>query len=1174
MSLAHPALTAISQRQPAGRDAPRRLTATRLCVGLLLLVAAGEETAAATCAAPVALVISAEGTVSMRDGAEGPWSAVSSGSGLCEGDVVRTGRNSRAAVRFTAANTLIRLDQATTLRILSPGREASDGHLDILEGAARFFSRVRRRLDIDTPFANALVDGTELLVRVDPEQTRVDLFEGSLLVANALGELRLSAGQGARAERGEAPRLYRLLTPEDAVQWAISYEPMLSALLWSKADARDAALLVRLREAHRRLMGGNAEAAFAELERVPPAHRGAAFHNFRAALLLSVGRVDTARADLATARRLVPGNGESDAIESGIALGLNDTKEALTLARTATESAPASPLPWLALSYAEQATFDLPAARAAMDRALAADPRNGVLRARLAELLLALGEFDAAQVAADLAVTEAPQAALTHRAQGFAALLRIDLAAARAAFRRTLDLDPADPVAHLGLGLTQIRSGHLDDGRVQLETAVSLDPLQSLLRTYLGKAYYDERREARAATAFDIAADLDPKDPTPWLYRAIQLRSQNRSVEAVDALDTSLKLNDYRAQFRTPATLEADAAARAAAVGQIYRDLDFDQLALVQGVRAVDEAPDDQSGHRLLADVYSGLPRHEEARVSELLQAQLLQPLTRTPVLPLQGETRLLTPETLGPSTLGLGEYGPLFERNGASAWVTLLGGSRNTWGDEVLATALYDRVAFSVGQYRLQTDGSGGVRPQTQDIQVGFIQMQLSPQTSVQAELRNTDTDEGPYLDEYALSTHERNRTSSARLGLTHRWSPRSVLIASLVQRRVDSDLDSSGVADPTDPSSRSFFSASGPAHGWSAELRQDWRFDQLVLTAGTSWLDTRTEGDLDLTLTTSQEGDLIRSTQHSNLRVDNNFASVWIYGTLRPAPWLDLTLGLSWDSLQWNERRIQATTLELLIPEIGWLPFDDGGGPATIRSSSPIERLNPNLGLMWRPFPGTLLRVAAFRTLRGPDEMRQTIAPVQVAGFNRLFDGSIGETAWRYGIGIDQRVSDRIHIGVEGSRREVEEPGLEISDNDSVDRRSERFLRAYAAVALSPRVALSAEHFYEENVLRQLIGAEDRTHRTPLTLTYFGPSGLLGSICGTYVQQSVNPSGSTSPERESFWNLELSLGFRLPGRRGMVVATVDNLLGRDFSYRETDANQPLFLGERVFSLHATLPF
>ena len=47
---------------------------------------------------------------------------------------------------------------------------------------------------------------------------------------------------------------------------------------------------------------------------------------------------------------------------------------------------------------------------------------------------------------------------------GFAALTRIDISEAKAAFERAIELDSANPLPRLGLGLAIIRSGDLDAG--------------------------------------------------------------------------------------------------------------------------------------------------------------------------------------------------------------------------------------------------------------------------------------------------------------------------------------------------------------------------------------------------------------------------------------------------------------------------------------------------------------------------------------------------------------------------------------------------------------------------------------------------------------------------------------------------------------------------------------
>ena len=58
------------------------------------------------------------------------------------------------------------------------------------------------------------------------------------------------------------------------------------------------------------------------------------------------------------------------------------------------------------------------------------------------------------------------------------------------------------------------------------------------------------------------------------------------------------------------------------------------------------------------------LPRHEVARVSEVLQAQLLQPASLTPVPPRLAETDLFILEGAGPDRVGFNEFNPLFSRN------------------------------------------------------------------------------------------------------------------------------------------------------------------------------------------------------------------------------------------------------------------------------------------------------------------------------------------------------------------------------------------------------------------------------------------------------------------------------------------------------------------------------
>ena len=102
--------------------------------------------------------------------------------------------------------------------------------------------------------------------------------------------------------------------------------------------------------------------------------------------------------------------------------------------------------------------------------------------------------------------------------------------------------------------------------------AVGLDSTSSLLRSYLGKAYFEEKRDPLDARQFALAKQLDPLDPTPYLYDAIRLHSVNRPVEAMLSMEKSIELNDNRAVYRSRQLLDSDRATRQANLAQIYDD--------------------------------------------------------------------------------------------------------------------------------------------------------------------------------------------------------------------------------------------------------------------------------------------------------------------------------------------------------------------------------------------------------------------------------------------------------------------------------------------------------------------------------------------------------------------------------------------------------------------------
>ena len=140
---------------------------------------------------------------------------------------------------------------------------------------------------------------------------------------------------------------------------------------------------------------------------------------------------------------------------------------------------------------------------------------------------------------------------------------------------------------------------------MQIENAVAHDPSSSLLRSYLGKAYFEERRDEPAGKQYAIAKELDPSDPTPWFYDAIRKQLDNRPVEALRDLERVIELNDNRAPFRSRLLLDEDRATRGVSLGA---DLRRSRLRAAGrrrgGARRSRSIRPTAAAHRFLSDLY------------------------------------------------------------------------------------------------------------------------------------------------------------------------------------------------------------------------------------------------------------------------------------------------------------------------------------------------------------------------------------------------------------------------------------------------------------------------------------------------------------------------------------------------------------------------------------------
>ncbi|MGD9322029.1 MAG: FecR domain-containing protein, partial [Desulfobacteraceae bacterium] len=424
-----------------------------ICAGLLTVFLYPQASFAKTCEQWVAKVVSVQGTVEVQRAGETAWKPVSLNTTLCPGDTIRALRRSRANLALVNESVL-RLNQRTTLTLGEYNKEEETSVVDLLQGAGHFLSRKPRALEVKTPFAIAGVRGTEFYINVEENQTFLSIFEGQVLASNKAGELLLASGQAAVAEKGKAPVLRVVVRPRDAVHWALYYPPV---------------IYTRPGEPEPREDTGDPR-----------------YLAYRASLLIPVGRVDEASKDLERALTLNPNYSDAYALQSIIAVVQNEKEKALSLAQKAVETGPNSATARISQSYAQQASFDLEGAKASLEEAVKLEPENALAWARLAELWSGLGYLNKSLEAAQKATALSPNLARTQTVLGFAYLTQVKTVDARVAFTKAISLDQADPLPRLGLGLTKIRDGDLKEGGRDIEVAASLDPNNSLVRSYLG----------------------------------------------------------------------------------------------------------------------------------------------------------------------------------------------------------------------------------------------------------------------------------------------------------------------------------------------------------------------------------------------------------------------------------------------------------------------------------------------------------------------------------------------------------------------------------------------------------------------------------------------------------------------------------------------------------------
>ena len=1040
-------------------------------------------------------IISALGMVEvLRDGR---WQKAAVGETLNAGETVRTGADSRAALQLSSGSQLkLNARSQVQFKQIAP---PSEGFLPTASQVLRSVLKVLNgeiwvrnsgeALDIETVPATATIRGTEFNLAVHPEDSaQLAVIDGLVEFSNPHGSVLVAANEQATVKLGEAPRKSVLLNPLDAVQWSFYYPNV----------------------------GGPATGDSIQA----------------AQTLLQNGRVAEARQALDRALALHPNDARAYGLRSTIALVQNQKAQALADAERAVAADPALPSAYLSLSLVKQAEFDLDGALAAAQKAVQLDPDNAHALIQESSLLFGMGRTQDAFKLAERAKQKAPDDAHVNTVCGFIQLARYQVKAARAAFEAAIAQDSTLGLPHLGLGLVHFRHNQTEAAIAEIRKATLLEPNVSLYNSYLGKAFYEAKQDRRAEKYLAIAKQLDSRDPTPYLYDAIRLQSMNRPIAAVENLQKSIELNDDRAVYRSRLLLDEDEATRSATLGRIYNEVGFTQLGLKEGWQSVSRDPGNASAHRLLADTYATMPQREMARVSELLQAQLLQPLNSRPVSPQMAETRLLMPNP-GPFTPSLYEFNPLFTRNQPSLFFSGAGGNEETLSNDLIVSGVTDRVSYSIGQSHYQTDGFRPNNDLKNDLYNLFVQMAVTPDFNLQAEYRHRESEFGDrrfnFDGSFASAARLRRSTDqdTARIGGRYALSPETQIIASVIYANRAASLRFPSVN----------FRTGLESEGAQMEAQLLYKTNDLNILTGL--------GSYSLERTNIQ----------TKASVNAERQMAYSYANIKFLENLIWTIGLSYQDDEESARN--------------------------------LSQFYPKLGLQWAMNEWISLRAAAFKSVRHVDVIDQTIEPTQVAGFNQFYNNFTMTVASNYGVGLDVRFNNHLFGGLEALRRDLEVPiGNQGDMFYEIERDQENFYSAYLNWLPSEQWSLSASVLYEgfqveEGTSRQLFFSFSpnrlRTISLPLDIRYFDPSGFFAGLGVVYVNQEVqflDPRTITvrPTESENFTLLNAGVGYRLPKRLGVLSFEVNNLLDRKFRYQDytfqitSEAENTRYIPERTF--------
>ena len=1101
-----------------------------------------------------------------------PMETCSSNTFIYPGDVVSTGPRSHAVLQVVNADFTISMGEDSKVRVAEPDRTGTV--MRVLKGVFYFFHRDEPdRFRIEAPTGYAIFRGTEVTVEVAEDgTTQYAVLEGAAEIHTAGQQVALGGREEVVVPAGGQllPQKRSLTNGVGHIQWCLYYPPVLRAADL-ELEAGQQELLRASLDAYQAGDPAGALAAY-PVGRTPatPAEKV-----YLGALLIARGQVGEARRWLADAGNAAERTARLRAALQALMAAVQFEGRTPPPAIGAAERLPTE---WLVASYQHQSNGRLAPALAAAWRAVLGAPEWGLAWARVAELEFGSGHTERARTAVEHSLNLAPASAEAVCLQGFLLAARDRISEAVRAFERAMQMDGGLGTAWLGRGLCAIRQGRATAGRADLLMAATLEPNRSLPRSYLGKAWAEAGDSVRAERELQLAKELDPKDPTPWLYAALLHHDEYRPVDAIRELQESQLLNTNRQIYRSGFLLDQDQAVRSANLGNIYADAGMTATSLAEAARATAFDYGNYSAHLNLASTFNELRdptrfnlRYETEWFNEQLLANLLAPV---------GASSLS-------QNLSQQEYSRLF----AVDRVGISGTTEYFSSGEVRQTASQFGT-FGTTSYALDLDYQykEGIRTNNDLARTEWysrIKQQVTPEDSFLLLTKYEDYSAGDNFQYYnaadARGGYRFNETQTPLLlaGWHHEWGPGAhtlFLGGRLENQQQFSDLGATqlvALAPFGNPVGIPFaIDYANQFQIYTAEINQIFQQAHHTEIFGARFQDGTFRATANLDNPPPADAPFFALPVNSSTDARFRRMSAYGYHHWEVVDGLILMGGVAYDREEypWNYRR----------PPLG-------------TGTAEKHRVLPKAAFVWNLNPNLTLRGVFSRSLGGVSyDESVRLEPTQLAGFDQSYRSLISESLvgsveapdYRTAGGamdVKLRSSTWLTLQGESVRQQVGEgfgyfddtflgmPAIVPVAGTEIFDYNELTLKATASQLLGREWLLQAQYQYTRSELTTTLpdvpapaGYARTTVATAaleelrLGLAWQHPSGFFARGELWWFRQQLG--GSTpQPPGDSFPELNLFAGYRFPKRRAELTLGILNANGTDYALSPLNYYQEL---------------